>query len=84
MNLCPICHSEMIKGCINVSDENFQFFPLGIKPPFMRTKWNVTQGATLIKRYSAFDKKAIKDNFYAHPACMCPSCQKIIIDVEKQ
>ncbi len=80
---CPYCGKEMIEGYVNGPAENFQFFPMTIKPAFWRTRWSLTEGAILIKEFKFFTKEALRRNLYRHDALMCSDCNKIILEISK-
>lgn len=76
---CPYCNKIMTKGFINIPMETFHFYPEDVKPKLLRTRWSVNPRAVLIKEFSF--AKALK-RVYEYPACYCPTCKKIILEVE--
>lgn len=74
---CPYCSSELINGVINTPPETFQFFPEGVKTPKLRSRWNKTKGAIIIKEFRMFERGGAW--MYTCPAHYCDICNIVII-----
>lgn len=78
---CPYCGGEMTSGDVSAPDNAFEFYPAGVKPNIIRSRWEKTEGAVTIMDFIWFRKGSITKHYYPCPAHYCPACRKIVLDL---